>query len=139
MGFHLAAGKAIKRMAPTASSVSIGSGSGRCGAGLIRRSWSGLFRRIRPAGPRSDAVFNAPAFVAGLDDIAVMGQAVEQRGGTRVSLIPGRGEVEVREDLGLFLRGSNVRDQFGSALNDLGDQVIEVDRMIAPGGLGQAH
>jgi branched-chain amino acid transport system ATP-binding protein len=38
MGFHLAAGKAIKRMAPTASSVSIGSGSGRCGAGLIRRS-----------------------------------------------------------------------------------------------------
>jgi hypothetical protein len=26
-------------------------------------------------------VFKAPAFVAGLDDIAVMGQAVEQRGG----------------------------------------------------------
>src|SRR5260370_20664395 len=81
MRFHLAAGKAIKRMAPTASSVSIGSGSGRCGAGLIRRSWSGLFRRIRPAGPTLDAVFKAPAFVAGLDDIAVMGQAVEQRGG----------------------------------------------------------
>ena len=98
-----------------------------------------LCSRIRPLGPRLDAVFKAPAFVAGLDDIAVMGQAVEQRGGTRVSLIPGRGEVEVREDLGLFLRGSNVRDQFGSALNDLGDQVIEVDRMIAPGGLGQAH
>ena len=38
MVFHLAAGKAIKLMAPTASSVSIGSGSGRCGAGLIRRT-----------------------------------------------------------------------------------------------------
>jgi hypothetical protein len=38
MGFHLAAGKAIKLMALTASSVSIGSGSGRCGAGLIRRT-----------------------------------------------------------------------------------------------------
>jgi hypothetical protein len=36
--FHLAAGKAIKLMAPIASSVSIGSGSGRCGAGLIRRT-----------------------------------------------------------------------------------------------------
>jgi hypothetical protein len=50
MGFHLAAGKAIKRMAPTASNVSIGLGSGRCGAGLIRRSWSGLFTRLRFAG-----------------------------------------------------------------------------------------
>src|ERR1700726_520324 len=79
MGFHLAAGRAIKRMAPTASSVSIGSGSGRCGAGLIRRSWSGLFRRIRPARPRLDALFRASASVAGLDDIVVMGPAVEQR------------------------------------------------------------
>jgi hypothetical protein len=34
----------------------------------------------------------------------------------------------LREDLGLLVRGSNVRDQFGSAFNDLGDQVIEVDR-----------
>src|SRR5882724_86045 len=40
-------------MAPTASSVSIGSGSGRCGAGLIRRSWSGLFRRTAQSYPRT--------------------------------------------------------------------------------------
>jgi hypothetical protein len=65
MGFHLAAGKAIKLIAPTASSVSIGSGSGRCGAGLIRRNWSVLCSRIRPPGPKLDAVFKAPALVAG--------------------------------------------------------------------------
>jgi hypothetical protein len=29
----------------------------------------------------SDAVLEAPAFVAGLDDVAVMGKAVKQRGG----------------------------------------------------------
>src|SRR4030081_1933112 len=36
----------------------------------------------------------------------------------------------LRDGLGLLLRGSNVRDQLGGALNDLGDQVIEVDRMV---------
>jgi hypothetical protein len=81
MGFHLAAGKAIKLMALTASSVSIGSGSGRCGAGLIRRSWSVLCSRIEPAGPRLDAVAKALALVTGLDDVAVAGKPVEQRGG----------------------------------------------------------
>ena len=32
-------------------------------------------------GGGSAAVFEAPTFVAGLDDVAVMGDAVEQRGG----------------------------------------------------------
>jgi len=86
-GFHLATGKAIKLMAPTASSVSIGSGSGRCGAGLIRRSWSVLCSRIRPAGPRLDAVFSkAPALVAGLDDVAV----VESRSSSAVVILASR-------------------------------------------------
>jgi hypothetical protein len=37
-GLSSGRGKAIKLMAPTASSVSIGSDSGRCGVGLIRRT-----------------------------------------------------------------------------------------------------
>ena len=51
MGFHLAAGEAIKLIAPTASSLSIGSGSGRCGASPIRQNWSVLYSQIRPPGP----------------------------------------------------------------------------------------
>src|SRR3954447_26580521 len=31
-------------------------------------------------GPVSSAVFEAPALVAGLDDLAVMGQSIEERG-----------------------------------------------------------
>src|SRR3977135_2806868 len=38
--------------------------------------------------------------------------------------------IPIRDGLGLFLRGSNVRDQLGGAFDDLGDQVIEVDRMV---------
>jgi hypothetical protein len=37
-GLSIWSRKTIKLIAPTASSVSIGSGSGRCGAGLIRRT-----------------------------------------------------------------------------------------------------
>jgi hypothetical protein len=40
-----------------------------------------LCSRIRPAEPRLDAVFKEPALVAGLDDVAVVGEPVEQRGG----------------------------------------------------------
>jgi len=49
-----------------------------------RRSWSGLRNRgergssLRKVGRPSDAVFEAPAFVAGFDDIAVMREAVRQ-------------------------------------------------------------
>jgi len=37
-------------------------------------------QRRRPARGTSGAVFGAPAFVAGFDDVAVMGETVEQRG-----------------------------------------------------------
>ena len=36
---------------------------------------------MRRRGVLSGAVFEAPAFVAGLDDLAVMGQAIEHGGG----------------------------------------------------------
>ena len=38
-------------------------------------------RAAGTAGVRSGAVLEAPAFVAGLDDLAMMGETVEQRGG----------------------------------------------------------
>ena len=38
-------------------------------------------RAAGTAGVRSGAVLEAPALVAGLDDLAMVGQAVEQRGG----------------------------------------------------------
>ncbi len=52
-----------------------------------RRGWSGL-RRRRACGIAlgdSDAVFEAPALVAGLYDIGVMREPVEQRGWTTIS------------------------------------------------------
>lgn len=43
----------------------------RCGVALIQRS------RIGPAGFRSFAGLEAPALVAGFDDVAVVGKAIE--------------------------------------------------------------
>ena len=49
-----------------------------------RRSWSGLRSRAGSgslAARGSEPVLEAPALVAGLDDVAVMGQPVEERRG----------------------------------------------------------
>jgi hypothetical protein len=56
-------------------------------ATIAAARWSGLRRRGERLassgrdGKSSNAVFEAPAFVTGLDDIAMMREAIEQRGG----------------------------------------------------------
>ena len=52
------------------------------------------------------AILEAPAFVAGLDDVAMMGEAVEQRGG----------HLGITEDHGPLAEGEVRRDDDRSAL-----------------------
>ena len=59
------------------------------------------------------AVLEAPAFVAGLDDLAVVCQAVEQRGG----------HLRVAEDRGPFAKGEIGRNDDRGPLVELADQV----------------
>ena len=61
----------------------------------------------------SGAVLEAPALVAGLDDVAVMGQAIEERGG----------HLGVAEDGGLLAEGEVGRHDDGSLLVEPADQV----------------
>ncbi len=76
-----------------------------------RRSWSGL--RGRASAGRSSAVLEAPAFVAGLNDIAVVSEAVEQR----------RRHLGIDEDGRPFVEGQIGRDDDGSALIESADEV----------------
>jgi len=61
----------------------------------------------------SGAVFEAPAFVAGLDDLAVMGQPVEKRGG----------HLSVAKDARPFAEGEIGGDDDQGALIEAADQV----------------
>src|SRR6201987_2430665 len=84
-----------------------------------RRSWSGLRSRgergsVRRGGVRrSGAVLEAPAVVAGLDDVAVMGEAIEQRGR----------HLWVAEDAWPFAEGEIGGDDDRGALLETADQV----------------
>ena len=62
---------------------------------------------------RLGSVFEAPAFVAGLDDIAVVGEPVEQ----------GRGHFGVAKDIRPFAEGEIGGDDDRSALIEATDQV----------------
>jgi hypothetical protein len=63
----------------------------------------------------SGAVFEAPAFVAGLDDVAVVGEAVEER----------RGHLGVAEDGRPFTEGEVGGDDDGGLLVETADEVEE--------------
>jgi hypothetical protein len=63
----------------------------------------------------SGAVFEAPAFVAGLDDVAVMREAVEQ----------GRGHLGIAEDAGPFAEGEIGGDEDRGALVEAADEMEE--------------
>src|SRR5208283_4076875 len=71
----------------------------------------------------SGAVLEAPAFVAGLDDVAVMGEAVEQRGG----------HFRIAEDARPFSECEIGRDDDRGALVEATDQV---EQQLAA-GLGE--
>ena len=71
------------------------------------------------------AAFESPAVIAGLDDVAVMGQPVEQRGG----------HLGVAEHAGPFTEGKVSGDDDGSSLVEPAD---EVEQKLAAGlGKGQ--
>ena len=72
---------------------------------------------------RSGAVLEPPAVVAGLDDVAVVGEPVEQR----------RGHLGVAEDAGPFAEGQVGGDDHRGALVELADQV---EQQLAA-GLGE--
>jgi hypothetical protein len=63
----------------------------------------------------SGAVLEAPAFVAGLDDVAVMREAVEQ----------GRGHLGIAEDAGPFAEGEIGGDEDRGALVEAADEMEE--------------
>ena len=63
----------------------------------------------------SGAVFGAPGLVAGFDDLAMMGEAVEQRGG----------HLGITEDAGSFAEGEVGGDDDRRALVKLADEVEE--------------
>ena len=74
---------------------------------------------------RSGAVLEAPALVAGLDDVAVMGEAVEQRGG----------HLGIAEDARPFAEGEIGGDDDRGALVEPADQV---EQQLAA-GLGEGQ
>jgi hypothetical protein len=102
----LGAGKLANASLPGAHSRSASNGGGVRGGG-------------------SGAVLEAPAFVAGLDDLAVMGQPVEQRGG----------HLGVAEDAGPFAEGKVGGDQRRGLLVEPADQV---EQQLAA-GLGEGQ
>jgi hypothetical protein len=81
----------------------------RAGTELVGFAQPGWLRRLEDAFQiGSGAVFEAPAFVAGLDDLPVMGQSIEHGGGhfgVAEVLWPIReGEVRRDDDRGVFVR-----------------------------------
>jgi hypothetical protein len=66
------------------------------------------------------AAFKSPAVIAGLDDVAVMSQAVEQRGG----------HLGVAEHAGPFTEGKVGCDDDGSSLVEAAD---EMEQKLATG------
>ena len=75
----------------------------------------GLFAHRGKPGWHSGAVLKAPALVSGLNDFAVMGQPVEQRGC----------HLGVAEHAGPFAEGQVGGDDDGSALVEPADQMEE--------------
>ena len=73
----------------------------------------------------SGSVFEAPGLVAGFDDFAMMGQAVEQRGG----------HLGIAKDRGPFAEGQVGGDDDRGALVELAD---EVEQELAA-GLGEGQ
>src|SRR5581483_7982317 len=71
------------------------------------------------------SAFESPAVVAGLDDVAVMGQPIEQRGG----------HLGVAEHTGPLAEGKVGRDDYGCALIEPAD---EVEQKLAT-GLGEGQ
>ena len=73
-------------------------------------------------------MLEAPAFVAGLDDLAVMGQPVEQR----------RGHLGIAEHAGPFAEGEIGGDDHGRALVESADEMEQElvaglsERQVAP-------
>ena len=82
-------------------------------------------RAAGTAGIRSGAVLEAPAFVAGLDDLAMMGEAIEQR----------RGHLGIAEDGGPFAEGEVGGDDNRGALVE---PAHEVEQEL-PAGLGEGQ
>ena len=68
-----------------------------------------------PVGWSSGAVFEAPALVSGLDDVAVVGEAIEERGGHLGVAEHGRpfaeGEVGRDDDRGLLVETADEVEQ----------------------------
>src|SRR3990172_4515023 len=77
----------------------------------VRRS--AAHRRRAPLGCGSAAVLEAPAGVAGLDDVAMVSEAVEHGGG----------HLGITEDLGPIGEGEIGGDQQGCVLVELADQM----------------
>ena len=73
----------------------------------------------------SGGVFEAPVFVTGFDDLAVMRQAVEERGGY----------IGVAEDARPFAEGQVGCNDDGRAFLELADQMEQK----LPAGLGEEH
>ncbi len=83
-------------------------------------------KRLWPLGqvpPGSGAILEAPAVVAGLDDVAMMRQPVEQGGG----------HLRIAEDAGPFAEGEIGGDNDGGALIETAD---EMEQQL-PAGLGR--
>ena len=78
--------------------------------GVAQRIAGGRFERISLG-----AVLEPPAIVAGLDDLAVVGEAIEQRGG----------HFGVDEDARPFSEGEIGGDDHGGALVEFADQMEE--------------
>src|SRR5208282_4710 len=108
------------------------------GPGARRRSWlsrrsacaawghsQSLRHETRLVRGSSGAVLEAPAFVAGLDDVAVMGEAVEQRGR----------HFRIAEDARPFAEGEVGRDDDRGALIETAD---EMEQQL-PAGLGEGE
>ena len=93
-------------------------------AGAAQRGRCLFAHRGKP-GWHSGAVLEAPALVAGLDDLAVMGEAVEQRGG----------HLGVAEDARPFAEGEVGGDDDRGALVEPADQMEE--QLAAGLGEGQ--
>src|SRR4029077_17893912 len=71
-------------------------------------------RSVTSRNPRhSGAVLEAPAVVAGLDDVAMMGEAIEQ----------GRGHLRIAEHARPFAKGQVCRDDHRSALVEAADKM----------------
>src|SRR4051812_13751542 len=95
------------------SARAVGAGRG-CGDGVSAGCWMIVA-----------AALEAPAIVAGLDNVAVMSEAIQQRGG----------HLGIAEDAGPFTEGEIGGDEDGGALVQPADKV----KQELPAGLGEGQ